>query len=51
MVKLTQQWRHKELARMTFAPNRRVGAARAYIVIVNTEKREMSPASGWVVGY
>lgn len=37
--------------RLTFGPNRRVGAAGAYIVRVDPEKREFVPASGWVNAY
>jgi ABC-type branched-subunit amino acid transport system substrate-binding protein len=37
--------------RLTFGPNRRVGAAGAYVVRVDPEKREFVPASGWVNAY
>jgi ABC-type branched-subunit amino acid transport system substrate-binding protein len=33
---------------LTYGPNRRVGAAGAYIVNVDTEKKQFVPASGWV---
>ncbi|HZH90389.1 MAG TPA: ABC transporter substrate-binding protein [Pyrinomonadaceae bacterium] len=34
--------------RLTYGPNRRVGAAGAYIVNVETEKKQFAPASGWI---
>ncbi|HEV3469533.1 MAG TPA: ABC transporter substrate-binding protein, partial [Pyrinomonadaceae bacterium] len=34
--------------RLTFGPNRRVGAAGAYVVTVDPEKKEYAPAGGWV---
>ncbi len=34
--------------RITFGPNRRVGAAGAYIVNVNTARREFAPTGEWV---
>lgn len=37
--------------RLTFGPNRRVGAAGAYIIRVDPVKREFVPASGWVNAY
>ncbi|HEX8336315.1 MAG TPA: ABC transporter substrate-binding protein [Pyrinomonadaceae bacterium] len=37
--------------RLTFGPNRRVGAAGAYVMTINPEKREFAPASGWVKAY
>ncbi|HEX7317705.1 MAG TPA: ABC transporter substrate-binding protein [Pyrinomonadaceae bacterium] len=37
--------------RLTFGPNRRVGAAGAYVVGVDPEKREFVLASGWVNAY
>jgi ABC-type branched-subunit amino acid transport system substrate-binding protein len=33
---------------LTYGPNRRVGAAGAYIVSVDVEKKQFVPASGWV---
>jgi ABC-type branched-subunit amino acid transport system substrate-binding protein len=33
---------------LTYGPNRRVGAAGAYIVAVEMEKKQFVPASGWV---
>jgi ABC-type branched-subunit amino acid transport system substrate-binding protein len=33
---------------LTYGPNRRVGAAGAYIVNVDTEKKQFTPASGWI---
>jgi ABC-type branched-subunit amino acid transport system substrate-binding protein len=33
---------------LTYGPNRRVGAAGAHIVTVDTEKKQFVPASGWV---
>jgi ABC-type branched-subunit amino acid transport system substrate-binding protein len=33
---------------LTYGPNRRVGAAGAYIVSVDIEKKQFVPASGWV---
>jgi ABC-type branched-subunit amino acid transport system substrate-binding protein len=33
---------------LTYGPNRRVGAAGAYVVNVDTEKKQFAPASGWV---
>ena len=37
--------------RLTFGPNRRVGAAGAYVVRIDPSKREFVPASGWVNAY
>ena len=37
--------------RLTFGPNRRVGAAGAYVVTIDPEKKEFVPASGWVEAY
>ena len=37
--------------RLTFGPNRRVGAAGAYVVTIDPEKKEFAPASGWVKAY
>lgn len=37
--------------RLTFGPNRRIGATGAYVVTVNPDKREFIPASGWVNAY
>lgn len=37
--------------RLTFGPNRRVGAAGAYVVRVDPERKEFVPASGWVDAY
>ncbi|HEY0100848.1 MAG TPA: ABC transporter substrate-binding protein, partial [Pyrinomonadaceae bacterium] len=34
--------------RLTYSPNRRVGAAGAYIVAVDMEKKQFLPASGWI---
>jgi ABC-type branched-subunit amino acid transport system substrate-binding protein len=34
--------------RLTYGPNRRVGAAGAYIVSVDVEKKQFVPASGWI---
>jgi ABC-type branched-subunit amino acid transport system substrate-binding protein len=33
---------------LTYGPNRRVGAAGAYIVTVETEKKQFTSASGWI---
>jgi ABC-type branched-subunit amino acid transport system substrate-binding protein len=37
--------------RLTFGPNRRVGAAGAYVVTIDPEKKEFVPASAWVKAY
>ncbi|HEX8292676.1 MAG TPA: ABC transporter substrate-binding protein, partial [Pyrinomonadaceae bacterium] len=37
--------------RLTFGPNRRVGAAGAYVMTINPEKKEFAPASGWVKAF
>ncbi|MET0624995.1 MAG: ABC transporter substrate-binding protein [Pyrinomonadaceae bacterium] len=37
--------------RLTFGPNRRVGAAGAYVVLIDPERKEFVPASGWVSAY
>jgi ABC-type branched-subunit amino acid transport system substrate-binding protein len=37
--------------RLTFGPNRRVGASGAYVVQIDPLKREFVPASGWVSAY
>jgi ABC-type branched-subunit amino acid transport system substrate-binding protein len=37
--------------RLTFGPNRRVGAAGASILKIDPEKREFVPAGGWVKAY
>ncbi|HEX8720336.1 MAG TPA: ABC transporter substrate-binding protein [Pyrinomonadaceae bacterium] len=37
--------------RITFGPNRRVGAAGAYVIRIDAGKREFVPASGWVSAY
>ena len=37
--------------RLTFGPNRRVGAAGAYVVGVDPEKKGFVPVSGWVNAY
>ena len=37
--------------RLTFGPNRRIGAAGAYVVQLDPLKREYVPASGWVSAY
>jgi ABC-type branched-subunit amino acid transport system substrate-binding protein len=37
--------------RITFGPNRRVGAAGAYVLTIDPEKKEFVPASGWVKAY
>jgi ABC-type branched-subunit amino acid transport system substrate-binding protein len=34
--------------RLTFGPNRRVGAAGAYVVTIDPEKKEYAPVGGWV---
>jgi ABC-type branched-subunit amino acid transport system substrate-binding protein len=36
---------------ITFGPNRRVGAAGAYVIRIDAGKREFVPASGWVSAY
>jgi ABC-type branched-subunit amino acid transport system substrate-binding protein len=36
---------------LTFGPNRRVGAAGAYIMMIDPEKKEFAPASSWVKAY
>jgi ABC-type branched-subunit amino acid transport system substrate-binding protein len=36
---------------LSFGPNRRVGAAGAYVLTIDPEKREFVPASGWVKAY
>jgi hypothetical protein len=33
---------------LTYGPNRRVGAAGAYIINVETEKKQFAPVSGWI---
>jgi ABC-type branched-subunit amino acid transport system substrate-binding protein/cytochrome c553 len=37
--------------RVTFGPNRRVGAAGASVMKIDPEKREFAPAGGWVKAY
>ena len=37
--------------RLTFGPNRRIGAAGAYVVQIDPERKEFVPASGWVSAY
>jgi ABC-type branched-subunit amino acid transport system substrate-binding protein len=37
--------------RLTFGPNRRVGAAGANILKVDVDKKEFAPAAGWVKAY
>jgi ABC-type branched-subunit amino acid transport system substrate-binding protein len=37
--------------RLTFGPNRRVGAAGAYIIGIDPERKEFVPAGGWVNAY
>ena len=37
--------------RLTFGPNRRVGAAGAYVITIDPEKKEFRQASGWVKAY
>ena len=37
--------------RLTFGPNRRVGAAGAYVMTIDPEGKEFAPASGWVKAY
>lgn len=37
--------------RLTFGPNRRVGASGAYVFRVDTERQEFAPAGGWVNAY
>jgi ABC-type branched-subunit amino acid transport system substrate-binding protein len=34
---------------ITFGPNRRIGALGAYIVTIDLEKKELIPASGWIM--
>lgn len=34
--------------RLTFGPNRRVGAAGAYLITIDTDKKEFAIATGWV---
>jgi ABC-type branched-subunit amino acid transport system substrate-binding protein len=36
---------------LTFGPNRRVGAAGAYVMTIDPEKKQFAPASGWVKAY
>ncbi|HEX8281824.1 MAG TPA: ABC transporter substrate-binding protein [Pyrinomonadaceae bacterium] len=36
---------------LTFGPNRRVGAAGAYVIRIDTERKEFAPAGGWVDAY
>jgi ABC-type branched-subunit amino acid transport system substrate-binding protein len=36
---------------LTFGPNRRVGAAGAYVMTIDPVKKEFVPASGWVKAY
>ena len=36
---------------LTFGPNRRVGAAGAYVIRIDPERKEFVPASGWVDAY
>ncbi|HLM55058.1 MAG TPA: ABC transporter substrate-binding protein [Pyrinomonadaceae bacterium] len=37
--------------RLTFGPNRRVGAAGAYVLTIDPEKKQFAPAGGWVKAY
>jgi len=37
--------------RITFGPNRRIGAAGASVLKIDTEKKEFAPAGGWVKAY
>jgi ABC-type branched-subunit amino acid transport system substrate-binding protein len=37
--------------RLTFGPNRRVGAAGAYVVGIDPERKEFAPVGGWVNAY
>ncbi|HEX8560732.1 MAG TPA: ABC transporter substrate-binding protein [Pyrinomonadaceae bacterium] len=37
--------------RVSFGPNRRVGAAGANVLLVDPEKKEFAPAGGWVKAY
>jgi ABC-type branched-subunit amino acid transport system substrate-binding protein len=37
--------------RLTFGPNRRVGAAGAYVMQIDAENKKFVPASGWVKAY
>jgi ABC-type branched-subunit amino acid transport system substrate-binding protein len=37
--------------RLTFGPDRRVGAAGAYVIRIDTERKEFVPAGGWVDAY
>lgn len=34
--------------RLSFGPNRRVGAAGAYVVTIDPEKKEFAPVGGWI---
>ena len=33
---------------LTYGPNRRIGAQGAYVVTIDPEKRQSTPASGWI---
>jgi ABC-type branched-subunit amino acid transport system substrate-binding protein len=35
--------------RITYGPNRRIGALGAYIVTIDPEKKQFIPASGWII--
>ena len=37
--------------RLTFGPNRRIGAAGAYVLMFDPEKKEYVPTSGWVKAF
>lgn len=37
--------------RLTYGPNRRVGAAGAYVMTIDPEQKEFAPAGGWVKAY
>jgi ABC-type branched-subunit amino acid transport system substrate-binding protein len=38
----------KMTPRVTYGPNRRKGAAGAYIVVINPERKTFAPVSGWI---
>jgi hypothetical protein len=38
----------KMTPRVTYGPNRRKGAAGAYIVEINPERKTYAPVSGWI---
>jgi hypothetical protein len=37
--------------RVTFGPNRRVGAAGAHVVSIDTAEKQFTTASGWIKAY